>query len=114
MALENIAKRLHIEPSTAVLNALGNHVPYPLESEYIEMMLLSQDRFSLSQMLMANRADYTHSTAVLVRNFDANPESLQDIARRELQNADDQVRLRLCGALELIQQQRPSDDLEPT
>ena len=51
--------------------------------------------------------DYSHSTEVLIRCYDADPESVLHIIRPELQNEKDYVRFQLCSAIELIQRERP-------
>ena len=106
-ALDNIEKGLHPELSASVLDMLGNAVAYPLNEACIKRLLLSQDHYSSFRNRPDEEPDYPHSTAVLVRSFDANPDSVQGIVRRELQNESDRVRFQLCGAIKLIQNQRP-------
>ena len=103
VSLDNIKKGLHLEQSASVLNALGDGVTYPLDEVYITQLLLSQDHDSWS----SDEPDYSHSTAIIVRSFDADPESVQNIVRRELQNESDYVRVYLCRAIKLIQEVRP-------
>ncbi len=105
--LYNIEKGLHPELSASVLNQLGDAVEYPLGGAHIERLLLSQDHYHPIGGWEDGQPDYSHSTAIIVRSFDADPESVQNIIRRELQNENDYVRVQLCGALKLIQDERP-------
>ena len=106
-ALDNIEKRLHPELSASVLKALGNGVAYPLSEVCIKRLLLSQDHYRSFRNLTDEESDYPHSSAILVRSFDVDPDGIQNIVRRELQNENDAVRFQLCGAIKLIQNQRP-------
>ncbi|XCN71113.1 MAG: hypothetical protein Q3M24_12375 [Candidatus Electrothrix aestuarii] len=107
MAFDNLEKHLFPERSAAVLDALGNAVAYPLEEKYLEGVLLSQDHHRPIGDWPEGKPDYSHSTTVLIRSFDADPESVQRIIRRELQNENDYLRAQLCGAIKLIQRDRP-------
>ena len=104
VSLDNIEKGLHIEQSASVLAALGDGVTCPLDEVYITQLLLSQDHDLLG---LSDEPDYSHSTAIIIRSFDADPESVQNIVRRELQNESDYVRVYLCRAIKLIQEERP-------
>lgn len=106
-ALDNIEKGLHPELSTSVLDQLGDAVVYPLGEACIERLLLSQNHCRPIGGWEDGEPDYSHSTAIIVRSFDADPESVQNIIRRELQNESDYVRVQLCGAIKLIQRERP-------
>jgi hypothetical protein len=106
-ALDNIEKGLHPELAASVLVALGNAVAYPLDEACIERLLLSQDHYLPIGRWEDGGPDYSHCTAILVRSFDAEPLSVQSVIRRELHNENDYVRVQLCGALKLIQEQRP-------
>ena len=94
VAFDNIEKGQHPELSAEVLNALDDAVEYPLSEVCIKHLIFSQNHSC-------------HSTTVIVRNFDTDPESVQDIIRRELQNENEAVRFQLCGAIKLIQRERP-------
>ena len=94
VAFDNIEKGQYPELSAEVLNALDDAVEYPLSEVCIKHLIFSQNH------------SY-HSTTVIVRNFDTDPESVQDIIRRELQNENEAVRFQLCGAIKLIQRERP-------
>ena len=107
VALDNIEKKRHPELSAATLNALGDGVGYPLSEVCIKRLLLSQEHHYPIGGWTNYEPDYSHSTAVIVRSLDASPESVQNIIRRELQNESDDVRFQLCGAVKLIQHQRP-------
>ena len=104
VSLDNIEKGLHLERSASVLDALGDGVTYPLDEVYITQLLLSQDHDLLR---LSDEPDYSHSTAIIIRSFDADPESVQNIVRRELQNESDFVRVYLCRAIKFIQEIRP-------
>ena len=106
-AIDNIEKRLHPELSASVLKALGNDVAYPLSEVCIKRLLLSQDHYRSFGNRTDEESDYPHSSAILVRSFEVDPDSIQNIVRRELQNENDAVRFQLCGAIKLIQNQRP-------
>ena len=94
VAFDNIEKGQYPELSAEVLNAVDDTVEYPLSEVCIKHLIFSQNH------------SY-HSTTVIVRNFDTDPESVQDIIRRELQNENEAVRFQLCGAIKLIQRERP-------
>ena len=104
VSLDNIEKGLHLEQSASVLAELGDSVTYPLDEVYITQLLLSQDHDLLG---LSDEPDYSHSTAIIIRSFDADPESVQNIVRCELQNESDFVRVYLCRAIKLIQEIRP-------
>ena len=106
-ALDNIEKKLHPELSASVLKALGNDVAYPLSEVCIKRLLLSQDHYRSFHYRTDEEPDYPHSTTVMVRSFDVDPDSIQNIVRRELQTENDAVRFQLCGAIKLVQNQRP-------
>ena len=106
-ALDNIEKELHPELSASVLDALGNGVAYPLSGVCIKRLLLSQDHYRTFGRWIDKEPDYPHSTAIVVQSFDAEPDKIQNIVRRELQNESSGVRFQLCGAIKLIQNQRP-------
>jgi hypothetical protein len=106
-ALDNIEKGLHSELAASVLVALGNAVAFPLDGACIERLLLSQDHYRPIGGWEDDGPDYSHSTAILVRSFDAEPLSVQSVIRRELHNENDYVRVQLCGAVKLIQEKRP-------
>ena len=95
VAFDNIVKGQSPELSAAMLNALGDAVEYPFSEVCIKHLIFSDE------------SDYYHSTAVIVRNFDAAPESVQNIIRRELQNESEAERFQLCGTIKLIQRERP-------
>jgi len=107
IALSNIEKGLQPELSAWVLDQLGNSIAYPLSKIHIERLLLSQDHCRPIGGWENGEPDYLHSTAVIIRCFDIKPESVLSIIRRELQNKNDYKRVQLCGAIELIQHQRP-------
>jgi hypothetical protein len=106
-ALDNIEKGLQPELSASVLDALGDAVAYPLGEACIERLLLSQDHHRPIGGWEDGEPDYSHSTAIIVRSFDADPESVQNVIRRELHNQSDYVRVQLCGAIKLIHRERP-------
>ena len=107
ITLDNIEKGLQPELSASVLDALGDAVAYPLGEAFIKRLLLSQNHYRPIGGWGENEPDYSHSTAIIVRSFDADPESVQNVIRRELQNENDYVRVQLCGAIKLIQRERP-------
>ena len=105
MALDNIEKGLHPELSASVLDALGKDGTYALSEVHVKKLLLSQSHYRL--LGVNQRTDYPHSTSVIVQGFDAEPDKIQNIVRRELQSERAAVRFGLCGAIKLIQYQRP-------
>ncbi len=107
VSLDNIEKGLHLEQSALVLDSLGDGVAYPLDKVYITQLLLSQNYERIPFSWSSDEPDYSHSTAIIVRSFDVDPESVQNIIRRELQNESDSVRMYLCRAIKLIQKVRP-------
>ncbi len=106
-AIDNIAKGLSPELSASVLYALGDRISYPLSEPSIERLLLSQEHDYPIGGWRNGKPDYPYSTAAIIRSFDADPCVVQSIVRRELQNENPAVRFGLCGAVRLIQNQRP-------
>ncbi len=107
MAIVNIENGLHPELSASILDRPNDPIAYPLSNAAIEKLLLSQNHYRPIGGWKHDQPDYSHSTAVIVRCFDANPESVQSIIRRELKNGDDVVRVQLSGAVKNIQKDRP-------
>ena len=90
-----------------MLDAQGNAISYPLSETSIEKLLLSQDHEYQIGGWNESKPDYPYCTAAIIRSFDADPFGVQSIVRRELQNENPAVRFGLCGAVRLIQNQRP-------
>ena len=106
-AIGNIESGLHPELSASAIVALGNGISYPLSEDSIERLLLSQEHDYPVGGWKNGKPEYPYSTAALIRSFDADPFVVQSIVRRELQNESAAVRFGLCGAIRLIQDQRP-------
>ena len=107
IAIDNIENGLFPELSASVLDALGEGVRYPLSEASIEKLLLSQEHEYPIGGWKDGKPEYPYSTAALVRSFDADPFVVQTVVRRELQNENPAVRVGLCGAVRLVQDQRP-------
>ena len=108
VALDNIEEILYPEHSASILATLGEHVRYPLNDVHIQRLLLTQEHSLLPRGFPSSEEpDYSYSTEVLVRCYDADPESVLRIIRPELQNENAYVRFQLCTAIELIQSERP-------
>ena len=107
VALDNIEKGLYPELSASVLDMLGSDVAYPLSEVHIEQLLFLQNHFHPFFNHTEEKPKYPHSTAIIVQSFDAEPDSVQNIVRRGLQNENEAVRFQLCGAIRLIQNHRP-------
>lgn len=107
VALNNIKNNLNAELSAFILVQLDNSVIYPLDEIYIKSLLFSQDHYRSITYYDEKRPSYIHSTAILIRCYDAEPNSLETIIRQELKNENEYCRIQLCGALALIQQERP-------
>lgn len=111
-ALDNIRRRLRPHQSAIILSRLRDQVTYPLDVSCIESLLLTQDHQRPIGGWRGGEPDYSSSTAVLVRCVDANPKMFEDIIRRSLSTSEETNRFQLCGALELIQGERPQLILE--
>lgn len=107
IVFNNIEKGFCLELSASVLVALGDAVIYPVQDIYIERLLLLQNHYHPLGGWGSSRLNYSDCTTILVKSFDADPQSIVNVVRRELQNEDDFVRIHLCGALKLIQKERP-------
>ena len=107
ICLNNIDKGLHPELSASVLDVLSNSVSYPLGETHIKHLLLSQDHHCHIGARGSIESNYSHSTTIIVRSFDAEPEGVKNVILRELQNESDYLRINLCGAVHLIQHERP-------
>ena len=51
-------------------------------------LLLSQDHYRTFGRWIDKEPDYPHSTAIVVQSFDAEPDKIQNIVRRELQKRE--------------------------
>jgi hypothetical protein len=107
LAIECIDRGLFPENFAEILDRLGNAVKYPLPDSSISRLLLSQRHSRPVGGWLDGEPHYTFSTTVLVKCFDANPESVQAAIRRHLNDADEHVRAELCGAVHLLQETRP-------
>ena len=111
-ALTNIEAGLHVESSAAVLTSVGNAAAFPLGKLHIRRLMLSQDHHPLSVVFNRGQPNYPNSTSVLVKSFDADRESVTSVAREVLENQGDHNRHNVCGAIDLVQQERPSIGLD--
>ena len=111
-ALTNIATGLDVESSAAVLMSVGDAATFPLSELHIRRLILSQDHHPHSVIFRGEESNYPNSTSVLVKSFDADGESVTSVAREELASESDHNRHNICGAIGLVQQQRPSIGLD--
>lgn len=107
VSLECVRRGLCVEMAAAVLARLGDTIEYPLDDPIVERLLLSQSHARPIGGWPGGDPDYTNTTSVLVRCFDADCESVQGVARRYLSHENEHVRVRLSGAIGLIQRNRP-------
>ena len=112
MALINIEAGLHVESSAAVLMSVGDAATFPLSELHIRQLVLSQDHRPLSAVFNRAESSYPNSTSALVESFDADRESVTSVARAELNSEFDYNRHSACGAIGLIQKERPSIGVE--
>ena len=106
-ALTNIENGFNVELSAAVLASVGDAVPYPLEDQYVRHLILSQDHHPIFAATRGEAANYPHSTTVLARCFDTDPDGVTRVVRTELESDFDQHRHNTCSAVALLQQRRP-------
>lgn len=111
-ALSNIEKGLNVESSAAVLESVGGFYTYPLDEVYVRNLILSQDHHALAVAFQREASTYPNSISVLVRSYDADPESVTRVVREQLESDIDQLRLSTCGATALIQKERPTIALD--
>ena len=111
-ALTNIEAGLHVESSAAVLRSVADAAKFPLGELHIRRLMLSQDHHPLSVIFNREEPNYPNSTSVLVKSFDADRESVTSVAREVLENQSDHNRHNVCGAIDLVQQERPSIGLD--
>ena len=111
-ALSNIERGLQVESSAAILRSVDEACPYPLEEVYVRSLILSQDHHPLSATFNRDGSNYPYTISVLVRSFDADPESVARVVRDQLISEFDQYRHSTCGATAFIQRERPSIALE--
>ena len=111
-ALRNIAIGLHVELSAAVLRSVDEVNPYPLDGHHVRSLILSQDHHPLAAAFNREESNYPHSISVLVRSFDTDRESVTSVVREQLESNIDQQRHSTCGAISLMQEQRPSIALD--
>jgi len=74
--------------------------------------MLSQNHHPLSVIFNREEPNYPNSTSILVKSFDADRESVTSVAREELESESDHRRHNVCGAIDLVQQERPSIGLD--
>ena len=111
-ALTNIEAGLHVESSAAVLRSVGDAATFPLGELHIRQLMLSQDHHPLSVIFNREEPNYPNSTSILVKSFDADRESVTSVAREELESESDHHRHNVCGAIDLVLQERPSIGLD--
>ena len=111
-ALANIENGFQVEMSAEILDSLQEHSLYPLNAGHTRRLILSQDHNPFTEMFMRGQQSYPHSTSVLIKSFDADAESVVGVARNEITNRDDVLRHNSCGAIILIQKQRPAIALD--
>ncbi len=97
----------NVELAAAVLESLEDRIEYPLDNEIIERLLLSQNHLHPLGGWLGEKPDYSNTTAILVRSFDAENESIQSVIRLFLQHDNEHLRMQLCGAIGLIQIIKP-------
>ena len=107
VAFECVRRRLRVENAAAVIIRIDDVVEYPLDDAVVECLLLSQNHILPIGGWEGREPDYSNSTMVLVRCFDADGESVQGVARRHLASENEPLRVQLCGAIGLIQKSRP-------
>lgn len=107
MSLDNIIRDLLPELSASVLDELGNAVEYPLQASFVEKLLLSQNHHRPIGGWPNGEPIYAHTTNILIKCFDAEPESIESIISKQLKNENGYERIQLCGAVKLIQEKRP-------
>ena len=112
MALANIEAGLQVESSAAVLRSVGDAATFPLSPLHIRQLMLSQGHHPLSMVFNREEPNYPSSTWVLVKSFDADGESVTSIACEELESGSDHNRHSVCGAIDLVQQERPGIGLD--
>lgn len=111
-ALANIEAGLQVESSAAVLRSVGDAAAFPLSPLHIRQLMLSQDHHPLSMVFNREEPNYPSSTWVLVKSFDSDRESVTSIACEELESGSDHNRHSVCGAIDLVQQERPGIGLD--
>lgn len=111
-ALTNIEAGLHVESSAAVLGSVGSAATFPLNEEHIRRLMLSQDHHPLSVTFKGEQSNYPYSTSVLAKCFDADKESVTNVAREELESESDHNRHNVAGAIGLLQKEHPSIGLD--
>jgi len=107
LALNSIRRGMLVEQAATVLDRLGSGAAYPLDSESIKQLLLSQNHIIPIGGWSGGDPTYESSTNVLVRSYDSAPASVSAVIQQYLGDANDTVRIQLCGAIRLIQKLRP-------
>jgi hypothetical protein len=107
-ALNAIRSKQHPHHATSILVRLEKAANYPLDVECIQRLLLSQYHDVPIGNWGDRKPDYSATTEVLVRSYDANEDSFLDLLRNNLQHDNDELRKHFCGALNLLQQKRPA------
>lgn len=104
-ATANIESGLEIELSSALLGEVAEKVAMPLSERAIKHLLIRQEHGFFA--VHHDRKDFTNATSVLVRCLDADEEAVRKPILEFLKSSSDIVRFQLCGAIRLIQKDRP-------
>jgi len=107
-AVNVIRKKGDCRSAAKILVRLGDSVKYPLDAECIERLTLTQHHDVPIGGWRGRPPNYASSTEVVARCYDAQPESVLDVVRRNLQSEYDYLRKQICGALLLLQKKRPA------
>lgn len=107
-ATDAICNKRNQHQATHILARLGNAVTYPLDESCINRLLLSQYHDRPIGNWGSYKPDYSATTEVLVRSYNADEENFLALLRQYLQHDNDEVRKHLCGALNLLQQSCPA------
>lgn len=105
-ALDAIRHRRHPHHASTIIARIGDAATYPLDLDCIKCLLLSQYH-DIPIGSWNYKPDYSATTEVLVRSYDADQESFLNLLRECLQHNNDEVRKHFCGALNLLQKKRP-------
>jgi hypothetical protein len=106
-ALDAIRNRRYPHEASAIIARIGDAATYPIDVECVKCLLFSQYH-DVPIGGWGYKPDYSATTEVLVRSYDADDHNFLKLLREYLQYNNDEVRKHFCGALNLLQKTRPA------
>lgn len=104
-SIANIGLGLEIELSSALLSEVAEHAAFPLNEKEIKSLLVRQEHGLFA--VHHGGKDFKNATSVLIRCLDVDEKAVRKPILEFLRSSSDIGRFQLCGAIRLIQKDRP-------